>query len=167
MPLNINALIEKSIRWRKDNNRESGGVVIVFEGEVEGWSNELRNPAHWQPGCVAVEVNGACWIATGGNEYHGAERWEPVVALWCVKTPCDNCFYAAPSYRLAAMLAEKHNIATIDWIESGSAAKSLDCPPEINDILAVVVEWPYDEESHKQSIIDDFYDFSAGIENAE
>lgn len=74
----INALIKKSIYWRKERGYESGGVVVIFEGEVQGWCDELRNPEHWQPGCIAVDVNGGCWVATGGNEYDGAQFWQPI-----------------------------------------------------------------------------------------
>jgi len=30
-----------------------GGVVVIFGNEVAGWMNELRDPQHWEPGCVA------------------------------------------------------------------------------------------------------------------
>lgn len=78
MKLNIDKLVKKAIKWRKERARLVGGVVILFEGDVQGWCNELRNPEHWQPGCVAVDVNLACWQAVGGNEYDGAERWQPI-----------------------------------------------------------------------------------------
>ncbi|MEM5403929.1 MULTISPECIES: hypothetical protein [Paraburkholderia] len=40
-----------------------GGVVVFFQGEVQGWVNQLRNPEHWQPGCIAVDEQGAIWNA--------------------------------------------------------------------------------------------------------
>lgn len=72
------ALIQKTIQWRKNNAHEDGGVVIVFNGMVQGWCNELRNPEHWQAGCVAVDMDGACWQAVGGTEYDGAKSWQRI-----------------------------------------------------------------------------------------
>lgn len=54
----------------------TGGVVVVFKNEVQGWVNKLRNPESWAPGCVAVEENGTCHIAAGGNAYDGATHWQ-------------------------------------------------------------------------------------------
>lgn len=63
-------------RWRKENGYAGrGGVVVVFKGEVQGWVNELRDPEHWQPGCIAVDESGNTWEAVGGNSYDGAETW--------------------------------------------------------------------------------------------
>jgi hypothetical protein len=36
----------------------SVGIAIPIRrirGQVQSWVNELRNPEHWQPGCVAIE----------------------------------------------------------------------------------------------------------------
>lgn len=64
--------------WRVEQSESmrSGGVVLVFGGEVYGWKNELRDPQHERPGVAAVDVAGNVWIATGGNDYDGAQRWE-------------------------------------------------------------------------------------------
>lgn len=56
----------------------ASGVVLVFDGEAYGWKNTLRDPQHERPGAMAVDVEGRVWIAKGGNDYDGAERWEPV-----------------------------------------------------------------------------------------
>lgn len=62
--------------WRLENGYTGkGGVVVVFDGEVQSWCNELRNPEHWQPGCVAVDEDGNEWVATDGNCHNGAEKW--------------------------------------------------------------------------------------------
>lgn len=55
---------------------ESDGVITIHQGEVQGWSNELRNPEHWAPGCVAVDRDGNQWEAVGGNEHDGATEWK-------------------------------------------------------------------------------------------
>lgn len=57
-----------------------GGVVIVFQDQVGGWVNELRDPQLWEPGCIAVDLEGNQWVATGGNDYDGAVRWEAIPA---------------------------------------------------------------------------------------
>lgn len=54
-----------------------GGVVVVFEGDVQSWVNELRNPDDWQPGCVAIDEQGKSWTAIGGDPYVGALMWLP------------------------------------------------------------------------------------------
>ena len=55
-----------------------GGVVVIFDNDVSGWMNELRDPQSWEPGCSAINEDGQKWVAVGGNAYDGAERWEPV-----------------------------------------------------------------------------------------
>ncbi|MFH5254636.1 hypothetical protein ACGTRS_25715 [Burkholderia semiarida] len=65
-------------RYREDASLVGkGGVVVFFNGDVQGWVNELRNPEHWQPGCVAVNEQGLSWTAAGGCEYDGALMWLP------------------------------------------------------------------------------------------
>lgn len=55
-----------------------GGVVVVFNGTVSGWVNELRNPEEWRPGCIAVDSVGNQFKAVGGNEYDGSEHWKKI-----------------------------------------------------------------------------------------
>jgi hypothetical protein len=69
--------IETAKRFREVFDRERG-VVVIFEGEVAGWMDTLRDPNHWMPGCIAVDVDGNTWLATGGNDYDGATHWDPV-----------------------------------------------------------------------------------------
>jgi len=65
--------------WREENGcTGKAGVVIFFDGEVQGWCNELRDPQHWQPGCIAVDEDGRGWVAVGGTNYMGADSWQPV-----------------------------------------------------------------------------------------
>jgi hypothetical protein len=48
---------------------------VLFDGEVQGWVNTLRNPDHWQPGCIAVDEDGRTWTTIAGNERDGALTW--------------------------------------------------------------------------------------------
>lgn len=54
---------------------KTDGVVIFYNGEIQGWCNELRNPESWCPGCIAVSLDQQ-FIAIGGNGYDGAEKWQ-------------------------------------------------------------------------------------------
>jgi hypothetical protein len=70
--------IELAKQWRQETGRDGrGGVVILFEGAVAGWMDELRNPNHWQPGCVAVDEDDRTWTAIAGNDQDGALMWLP------------------------------------------------------------------------------------------
>jgi len=55
-----------------------GGYTIVSNSEVSGWTRNLDNPGGWMPGCGAVDQHGNKWVAKGGNDYDGAERWEAI-----------------------------------------------------------------------------------------
>jgi hypothetical protein len=63
--------------WRTHNPGRPGGVVIIDDetGSVAGWMSTLRDPQNWCPGCIAVGVNGTCWLAYGGNAQDGARDW--------------------------------------------------------------------------------------------
>lgn len=62
--------------WRDDNGYSGkGGVIVICGDVVQGWANELRDPQHWIPGCIAVAEDGRCHEARGGNDYGGAECW--------------------------------------------------------------------------------------------
>jgi hypothetical protein len=65
-------------RWRERWGYTSrGGVVVVLDGEVQSWVKELRNPGHWQPGCIAVDEAGKSWTAIAGDIQGGALMWLP------------------------------------------------------------------------------------------
>jgi hypothetical protein len=71
-------LFDVAQNWRKLNGYlDRGGVLVFFDGVVQGWVNVLRNPEHWQPGCIAVDERGRTWTATGGDGQHGAAKWVP------------------------------------------------------------------------------------------
>ena len=66
-------------RYRKSSHsdvvKKSGLVLINNNGEAYGWRNELRNPETEKPGSIAVDTSGSCHIATGGDNYNGANAW--------------------------------------------------------------------------------------------
>lgn len=65
-------------RWREQwGYIGRGGVIVLFHGEVQSWVNELRNPEHWRPGCVAVDEDGKTWTTIAGTEANGALMWLP------------------------------------------------------------------------------------------
>jgi len=78
-----------SQRWRKEYGYTGkGGVVVIFRGTVQGWVNGLRNPEHWQAGCVALDEAGNVWEARGGDSQNGAALWQEV--------PMDDSALGAP-----------------------------------------------------------------------
>jgi hypothetical protein len=65
--------------WRTEKGYAGrGGVIVIFNGVVNSWVNELRDPDHWSPGCIAIDESGNQWMSVGGDMRHGASRWEPV-----------------------------------------------------------------------------------------
>ncbi len=64
--------------WRRDNPNSAGGVCLVWNNEVYGWKDALRDPQNERPGVHAVASDGALWRSEGGNDHDGAERWVPV-----------------------------------------------------------------------------------------
>ncbi|MFZ6774552.1 hypothetical protein ACO0LB_17755 [Undibacterium sp. SXout7W] len=62
--------------WREQNGYTGrAGVIVLFQGNVQGWVNTLRNPEHWQPGCIAVNEEGPSWTTMAGSERNGALMW--------------------------------------------------------------------------------------------
>ena len=54
-----------------------GGVVVLFDGEVQGWVGTLRPAGHWQPGCLAVDEDGRSWITIGRSAHDSGLMWLP------------------------------------------------------------------------------------------
>lgn len=56
------------------------GLVVVWDGVAVGWiaALSMADPRGYMPGAVAVSVGGDLFLAVGGNDYDGAERWEQV-----------------------------------------------------------------------------------------
>lgn len=71
----IEALCATANKWRAGNQEHQGGVVLVWEGTVYGWKNELRDPASERPGAYAVDKTGLVFRAEGGDNYNGAKAW--------------------------------------------------------------------------------------------
>ena len=74
--MDVKMMIDDARRYREQETLVGkGGVVVFFQGEVQGWVNQLRNPERWQPGCIAVDEQGHTWTAIVGNERDGALMW--------------------------------------------------------------------------------------------
>ncbi|MDH4602421.1 MULTISPECIES: antirestriction protein ArdR [Pseudomonas syringae group] len=71
----IEALRATATKWRKGNQEHRDGFVLVWEGTVYGWKDELRDPASERPGAYAVDVAGLVFKAEGGDDYNGAKEW--------------------------------------------------------------------------------------------
>ena len=63
-------------RWRTQNVEHAHlGIVMIWDGQVYGWKNCLRDAQHERPGVIAVDVDENVFIAEGGNDYDGAKCW--------------------------------------------------------------------------------------------
>jgi hypothetical protein len=72
------ATVVAALDWRRQHGfSNKGGIIVFFDGQVQGWVNELRNPEHWQTGCIAVNEAGDTWVTVGGDEPNGAKMWMP------------------------------------------------------------------------------------------
>ncbi|QBE66327.1 hypothetical protein [Pseudoduganella lutea] len=71
-------LIRAAIAWRRERGYSGrGGVVLIHNDIVAGWTSALRTPEHWAPGTIAIDEIGHSWIATGGDASVGATVWMP------------------------------------------------------------------------------------------
>lgn len=71
------AIVVAALDWRMENGYvDQRGVVVFFGCTVQSWVDQLRNPEHWQPGCIAVNEDGDTWITVGGDERSGATTWQ-------------------------------------------------------------------------------------------
>ncbi|HHM8127001.1 TPA: antirestriction protein ArdR [Pseudomonas aeruginosa] len=64
--------------WRSGHQEHHGGVVLLWQSQVYGWKNCLRDASHERPGVYAVDEAGHIFIAEGGDEYNGAKCWVAV-----------------------------------------------------------------------------------------
>lgn len=68
--------VKISQAWRIANAEHAqSGIVLIWNDEVYGWKNCLRDAQHERPGAIAVDVTGNIFIAEGGNDYDGAKAW--------------------------------------------------------------------------------------------
>lgn len=74
----IEALRLTAAEWRAGNQEHREGIVLVWDGKVYGWKNQLRDPACERPGAYAVDKDGLVFKAEGGDDYHGAKAWVAV-----------------------------------------------------------------------------------------
>lgn len=83
-------LLATANAWRITKNY-TDGVVVIFDGAVNGWVDELRDPNHWAPDCIAVNTQGELWIAAGGNAHDGAARWDRLSVPLSELPTCPCC----------------------------------------------------------------------------
>jgi hypothetical protein len=62
------SLIDVARRWREENGYcGRRRVIVLFERNVQSWVDALRNPEHWQPGCITIDETGQSWTAIAGK----------------------------------------------------------------------------------------------------
>ncbi|MCF5197131.1 antirestriction protein ArdR [Pseudomonas syringae] len=69
----IEALRSTAAKWRAGNQEHREGVVLMWDGEVYGWKDELRDPASERLGACALDKAGVDLKAEGGGDYNGAK----------------------------------------------------------------------------------------------
>ena len=67
-----------------DDRRQHSDVpddswVLIYYLSLEGWDRTLDRPQSVKPGCVAFDKQGCYRVATGGNDYDGAQYWSPTL----------------------------------------------------------------------------------------
>lgn len=62
--------------FRKERPDLKNGYVVVFDNTLTGWTSTTENPQGFAPGCKAISDNGLVFLATGGDEHNGAQRWD-------------------------------------------------------------------------------------------
>ncbi|ENU3315260.1 antirestriction protein ArdR [Salmonella enterica subsp. enterica serovar Newport] len=74
--------VKIAIDWRNTRCLETSsdmyfktGVVLIWNGRVYCWKNQLRDARHERPGVVAVDCHDHVFRAEGGNDYDGAAAW--------------------------------------------------------------------------------------------
>jgi len=82
--------IQVAHEWReREGYAGRGDVVVVLDGRAAIWMNELRDPQHWEPGCIGSDEAGNTWTATGGDPQNGATRWMPNDSSICTYTAVE------------------------------------------------------------------------------
>ena len=71
----VEALHATVAQWCLGNQERRGGVVLVWQGEVYGWKNCLRDAVHERPGAYAVDGAGHAFITEGGDDQNGSKCW--------------------------------------------------------------------------------------------
>ncbi|MCF7964194.1 MAG: hypothetical protein K9L79_01505 [Methylobacter tundripaludum] len=118
-------------QWRQEQGyADKGGVIVVYQNEVQGWVNELRDPQHWTPGCIATDSVGNQWKAAGGNEQDGAAEWQPIGIMNKEQIYDEQI---SPLVGQILAICKEHGIA---WIANFAI------PTEEDDSLQVLTNWP-------------------------
>lgn len=73
-------VLAKAAFNNRGNPKGAHGIVLFTRTKDRswffyGWKNTLRDPQCEEPGSIALDQYGNIWIAEGGNDYDGAERW--------------------------------------------------------------------------------------------
>ena len=68
-------IVKAAAKWRRDNPKYQGGVVLFWDGKPTGWRNKLRDARTERPGVVGVDDKGRAYVATGGDDQSGAKAW--------------------------------------------------------------------------------------------
>lgn len=77
---NRDSVIAIAKDWVENNGYATkGGVVCIFQGQVQSWIKEMPRPADWRPGVYAVALpKETVFLAVGGDNVDGAKEWAPV-----------------------------------------------------------------------------------------
>lgn len=59
--------------------KSANGYVVYTNGAEAGWTRELDRPKSWQPDSLAINQAGDVYKAVGGDDYHGAKEWQPLI----------------------------------------------------------------------------------------
>lgn len=69
-------IVKEAMKWRKKYELiGKGGVIVFFDGELNGWVDCLRDPHHWRVGVIAIDEAGNRFVTVGGDEMNGAKAW--------------------------------------------------------------------------------------------
>jgi len=79
--------IKLAQQWRAEHPEYPNGLVIVFGDTITGWRDRLRDPQDFEPNVTAIDENGNCWQAVGGDAYNGAKRWQAIVPKRVAEQP--------------------------------------------------------------------------------
>lgn len=75
--------------------------------------------------------------------------------LWCIHVPGPDDILAMPSKEVADNFAARHNAAMDEYwaaLERSKTEFQLQFYPPLESIKALVIEWPYDAESHAREL---------------
>ena len=70
--------IEEQIKQFREYWGHKEGFVVVSPSNTIGGHMKDLSYTDWFPGSIAVDKDGNKWIAVGGDNQNGAERWEKI-----------------------------------------------------------------------------------------